>query len=205
MHLGPGEARRLHSQEWAAHEESPQHGIVQRLAQHPVRDTDRRRREFRLPPLPAVREDVGVQRADEQCVQVDEVHRTEARVHVPLHDLAVTLRSRRLERGQVPRQPLVDVVAHREPARIGDLAGAHRRQRAPQRPFGLSFGREPALPPLPPATRHRIAADVDDVAPRVPALYDASSHSVLHMRIAHCENSTRLGIYFSCSISSFDR
>ena len=180
-HLGRLMPRRLHPQQRTPHQQTPQHRVVQRLPQHPVHHRDRRRRQLGPPSTPAVREQLGVQTPDEERVEVDELHPAEPRLDVPLHHLPVALRGRRLQRRHMPGEPLVEVRADRQPARVGHLARTDRRQRATQRPLGLALGREPALPSLAPATRHRIATDVDDVAPRVPALDDAASHPLLHM------------------------
>ncbi len=179
-HLGRLMPRRLHPQERAPHEQTPQHRVVQRLPQHPVHDGDRCRRQLGPSPTTTIREQLGVQTPDEERVEVYELHSAEPRLDVPLHHLPIALRGRRLQRRHVPGEPLVEIRANGDLTGVGHLARADRRQRSAQRLLRLALGREAALPPLAPATRDRIATDVDDITPRVPALDDTASHPLLH-------------------------
>src|SRR5262249_36498311 len=129
----------------------------------------------------------GVQTLDKERVEVTELDVAEARLDIPLHNLLVALRRRRLQRRHMPLEPLVEERTNGQRVRVADVAVQRTRERL----LRLPTRREAALPPLAPAARVRVAADVHDVAPCLVALDDASSHSILRMRLAHCERSTR--------------
>ena len=143
-HLGRVSPRRLHADQRAPHEQAPQHRVVERFAQHAVHHRDRCRRQLGTTSPAAVRDEVGVQTSDEECVEVRQLHPTESGPQVPLHDLAVALGGRRLQRRRVPGEPL-DRGTRRPSGRLRRQPDPHRppptRDRAPARPRAWSRSR----------------------------------------------------------------